>query len=955
MSEQKETVHTTTNVTLTTPQGEAVHFVVQDIVPFALFAQLRSNPNMNWYTNINLKTKKGTSILPKTDLNAEIENDSLEVSVEILPWNSQTVFQHAQQFARMIFSLTKRGEITDCEESLVSWLGRTFGKSSMGKGLPKESDFAGVLPPSFLKKIQPRIVKHFDLANIQNLNDSKMFYQFAVTTHEREEFIIKSNENGFFVNEGKYFKSIYDLMLTKSSYFAENATFVAIRWNSLHVLERTAFTPLDRKTIFSTTRKIENLNGQKNKFDKLELFKRPTEQISGTLRDFLKNDAFPPGHLKAINEGEDFYLRMVFDGIKKIVKGEIPEACEGHRTYIYNGIVISAIDEYAGLYANVDEANRELSAFAKSALDVQKVDSSVEVDRPIVIDYIGQRYVVVFHKDECVFGYGPEHTEFVENEKFNEFIEKLKKQFNFEKISQTSRGFMSDDGQPILTHVGILTPRDYNYPDPEKHAGYRIRSELIRPFEIHKALLNHEDELKALGGLPEYEYTNPDLKDEEQLKKLSEKRSDIILEAPALTYDINALTIYEEKETPENIKEIALYLTEVALPKFIQSFVNSTPYSFDGAKLSQQMHKSGVNVRYLGKLIPLLDQTKALHLSVVRIIECEMIVRAYKCIARENRHSLEQIMKNIKTLVTQGDGFDNLFEEICEMCQLKFNAKPNKPIELMGPYLKRSLLLTFGIVLYLQNGELPLEITNIAEINPRIKFQFSQNFDLNARVQFATNLYQANDLKDAYQLFYTSAQIAENTTSKFNTSLMNCHFYLGLIYFQQKQIELAYDSLIKSLIIEERYTDDTNPDIIFKLTMLGMLSVASKNPRQAFAFYARAASATQLMSPFHTWTIKTASDTAESIMSVDGNVAIQYAQTAIDNCKRVNGTPLMLANSYIAAGNIAFEADKLNLANKFVEEASKYTKSEELNKLRTKIFQKQQKHTGLRRNKGTHH
>lgn len=951
--EQKKTpiVHTETDVSMKLPNGKVLNFTVQDIIPYSLFAHAKSNPDMNWYTNFSIRTNDGNLILPDSDLSKEIETGSIDAHIEILQWDSKSVFQHAQQFARIIFTLTKYGDCTDDEESLTSWIIRSFGKSTSGKSLSKDADSNGILPINFIKSDQPRLIKYFDLDAEQVLiEDERYFYQFSAITHEKQNLIIKSCAKGFFVNgedENKCYNSLYELFVAHSQYFADNSSFVSVRWNLLHLLEKQPFEPLDRSTYYVVSKK--------SKLKKLGLFSRPIEQIRGPLREFLQLETFPENFLLAINEGENFYLRMIFEGIKKIYNGEIAPAVEGHQIFIYNDVVISDIDEFAPFYASTSEARKEISGFAKTSFNIQSIDNSVEIDRPIVIDYLGQRYVIIYHADEnCVFGYGPEHDTFQRDDRYKDFVEKLKEQFHISDISKTSRGFITNDGKPLLTQIGVLTPRDYNYPDPEKHGGYRIRPEIIRNFEVHKELVAHHDELVALGGLPEEDYNNSSLTDLEKLKILSETRADIIYKAPHLTYDINALTINDEREdssVPENLIEIAKYINDVAIPKFVQKFTSSTPYSFDGRKLSSELHKNGVNIRYLGKLIPLIGKSTPTLDATTKIIECEMIVRSIKQIARLNKWDLDHILKIIQTIITQSDGFDQLFEEICTVSMEKFGAKPTRPTTQLSPYLRRSLLLVFGIVLILdENGELPpLEKTNVFQVNPHIKFQYSQNVELNSRVQLATNLYQSENIKNAYKFFQSSAQIGEKILCQFNEMLMACHYYLGLIHFQQRQIDPAFQSILRSLIIEERYVDETNPDIIFKLSILGKLAVNAKNPRLAFAFFSRASKVTQMIFPFHPWSIQTTSDAAEAVASVDGNVAINYAQTAIECCKKVNGTPKMLGNVYKMAAVVAYESDKLNLGLKFADEAAKYDKNNDLDKIRAKIIQKQNKQGSRRK------
>lgn len=943
--------HTETEAVIILPNGTKASFVIRDIVPYAIFSRVKSHPDMTWYTNFSIKTIEGKTITPDYDLSHDIEGGNFEGQVEILPWNSRTIFQHAQLFARIIFSLTKYSDCTDEEESLISWIIRTLGKSNSPNILPSVSEYNGILPTNFLNSNRPRIVKQFDFHKIQTLIENKnRFYQFAAITHEKEELLIETCTKGFFVSkegEGKCYNSLFDLFKDHSKYFADNAQFVATHWSSLHVLERQPFSPFDRKNCYVIAKKA-NLH-------KLDLFDRPLEQIEGPLRDFLKIDTFPEGYLSAINEGENFYLRMIFEGVKKIANGEIQPAIEGFRTYIYKGVVISDIDVFSCFYANTEEARKEIAGFAKMSQDIQKVDNSVEIDRPIVIDYLGQRYVVIYHSDQdCVYGYGPEHDEFLRSDRFTTFITKLKELYSFKDISKTTRGFITSDGKPLLTQMGVLTPRDYNYPDPEKHGGFRIRNELIKPFEVHKALLAHKDELIQLGGLPEEDYNNTQMTDMDKLKKLSERRADIIVKAPQLEYDINALTINDENEenvVPDTVKEIADYLIKIAIPKFVDSFTTSTPYAFDGRTISTQLHKSGINLRYLGKIISLFDPNNALHVSMIQIFELEMIVRSVKKIANVKRWSLDDILNHINIIVNQSEQFDQLFEEICQVSTEKFGSRPKKPTQQMSAYLRRSLLITFGLVLKLnENGDLPaIEKANIAEIHPHLKFQYSPNFELNSRINLALNFYQTDNLNNSLKLFHSCAQIADRLLSQFSSQMMNCQYYIGLIHFQQRHIDFAFESILKSLLIQERYYDETDPDLAFKLSILGKLAIAANQKVLAFGFFSRAAKITNAFFPFHSWCVRTELDAAQALNGIDADLSVKYAQSAIESCKRINAPPQMLGNSYLVASAIACEGGKLNLATNFIEEAAKYSKSDEIGKIRIKIAQKQNK--GTKRNR----
>ncbi|KAI0881896.1 clustered mitochondria-domain-containing protein [Annulohypoxylon maeteangense] len=82
----------------------------------------------------------------------------------------------------------------------------------------------------------------------------------------------------------------------------------------------------------------------------------------------------------------------------------------------------------------------------------------------------------------------------------------------------------------------------------------------------------------------------------------------------------------------EDVRNACKYLRESAIPDFVNDIkVSDLPFPMDGISLSKMMHKRGINIRYLGKIVSLCEGPRLLRLRDLCLNE--IISRAFKHVA----------------------------------------------------------------------------------------------------------------------------------------------------------------------------------------------------------------------------------------------------------------------------------------------------------------------------------
>lgn len=85
----------------------------------------------------------------------------------------------------------------------------------------------------------------------------------------------------------------------------------------------------------------------------------------------------------------------------------------------------------------------------------------------------------------------------------------------------------------------------------------------------------------------------------------------------------------ELKDIHGDIQSATVYLRETLIPQFVQVLYNMNPLVRDQVDLIQELHFHGINVRYLGTVLSLLDRRPAAIIWRARIL-IEMTSRSIK-------------------------------------------------------------------------------------------------------------------------------------------------------------------------------------------------------------------------------------------------------------------------------------------------------------------------------------
>jgi tetratricopeptide (TPR) repeat protein len=430
----------------------------------------------------------------------------------------------------------------------------------------------------------------------------------------------------------------------------------------------------------------------------------------------------------------------------------------------------------------------------------------------------------------------------------------------------------------------------------EKHHGFTVRAEAVRAFEVYCELRKHHDELVGLGGDPKDQYRGKE-------EGLMTRRSEIIQNAERILFDINALTVDSDVECPQNVRDLADFITGELIPRFAWEIVLKNPFVFDGKRLIDEMHGKGLNCRYLGTLLKVVKSESDNDLAVkvgICAIESEMIARSFKKLAREaQNYSLDMWLRDLNIILGFTKDDRELVERVREKCVEKYGVAPDKcPCDTYRMLILRSVALAFGVSIRSRNYSSAVSISDIVSIEPVVNFPFIENLGLRGQIDLATTVHSLGDLDLALQLFYMALAEAEKSVTPFDRDMSLCYFYLSLIYQAKERYEEAFHCGLRSMIIHERHCDQLHPEIIVRYSILADIANSVGKPYLAFALAARAGHLSCLLCPVHPWCVTAFANAGEFAVNIDVPTALSYYQMALNTGKSIGVEKNVIARIY---------------------------------------------------------
>ncbi|KAH8880738.1 hypothetical protein GQ53DRAFT_848717 [Thozetella sp. PMI_491] len=367
-------------------------------------------------------------------------------------------------------------------------------------------------------------------------------------------------------------------------------------------------------------------------------------------------------------------------GAALVARGEVaplnPTEGRDAQIYIYNNVFLSFGADGVGTFTSEggDEAARV--ATAKDVLGVKLVNQ-LDIDAlytpgTIVVDYLGKRIVGqsivpgIFKQPEP--GEHQIHYGAVEgkdivalDERFVQPFEKLAQSLRIKKhpvwdkenkrfdleASVEMKGLHGTDGRKYVLDLYRITPLDVAWMEDSDLEGSEyphrmtvLRPELVEALAKQKAREYVNAEIQKRDAQKE-EAKAADSAEDGEAKPAEENKDRIDMSnfKFALNPDVFSGQVPQtdaEKEEmtkdEQEVRDACVFLRDVVIPGFLNDLKESDiSFPMDGRSLSRNLHRRGINIRYLGKIASLSDDPRLQCLRDLSVRE--MITRSFKHIA----------------------------------------------------------------------------------------------------------------------------------------------------------------------------------------------------------------------------------------------------------------------------------------------------------------------------------
>lgn len=245
-----------------------------------------------------------------------------------------------------------------------------------------------------------------------------------------------------------------------------------------------------------------------------------------------------------------------------------------------------------------------------------------------IVDYLGERIICqapvpgVFNDqkdhdgksiDKVAYGFSLDDNKININDKFTEPLRPIAESFHLKShavevasgastegkaiaISKDTKGIFGTDGRKYIIDLYRTTPLDINFLENHYEEGSRTG------YPHKEASLRHEavEEWYKRRAAAIFKVETEKLEKEGALKE--GEKPQVAIPFDQIVFNPDAFTgLNEGEEDRATVREMSGFVTKNLIPEFLDDISrNAVPY--DGAQLSDYMHKSGINMRYLGEV-----------------------------------------------------------------------------------------------------------------------------------------------------------------------------------------------------------------------------------------------------------------------------------------------------------------------------------------------------------------
>ena len=192
------------------------------------------------------------------------------------------------------------------------------------------------------------------------------------------------------------------------------------------------------------------------------------------------------------------------------------------------------------------------------------------------------------------------------------------------------KGIRGADKRAYIVDLQGLTPRDANFLGEDYHACL-VRPELVGLYQRSKNMeyasskmkeftkeleAKRPDDFKPKEGAEltdEQKVKNQKVIQEESIQKIKEVEK-LLKEAPRFRFNANVFkanvkleqSADETKADEYLVKELSTFLVKEQIPQLVQSLKTGDSVPTDSQSMQELLHKNGINMRYLGKVLDVL-------------------------------------------------------------------------------------------------------------------------------------------------------------------------------------------------------------------------------------------------------------------------------------------------------------------------------------------------------------
>ncbi|OZJ06171.1 hypothetical protein BZG36_00998 [Bifiguratus adelaidae] len=383
---------------------------------------------------------------------------------------------------------------------------------------------------------------------------------------------------------------------------------------------------------------------------------------------------------RLINKLQADFAEAAIKGAQMVIEGNViainPTDPLESQMYLYNNIFFSRATDTRGTFDNLGREEVRLHTLAS-----------------VLIDYKGIRMIAqsvvagIFRRqdeDSIVYGSVDNGQTIKADPKFHDLLAGMAKTLHLAEHTVTSgdgrkaslytsvecKGLLGGDGRRYLLDLYRLNPVDVEFLENEcigrdiangiisgtdesvlpayPHKLTLLRPELMDVFwetKLHawakeKAVMLQKQKADGQANADNQEAENSEASAVEKVGQMDFELSfnpDVFTAIVENSYDSTGAL----KKDAETIREASVFLGNTIIPALIADFANYSVSPLDGEALSSIMHRRGINIRYLGRIMQEVEKVEGGRLNHIKQLALqEMTVRASK-------HVLRRLLKDM--------------------------------------------------------------------------------------------------------------------------------------------------------------------------------------------------------------------------------------------------------------------------------------------------------------------